>query len=227
MLRAVRVQVAKRDATVTISRNIDDHGGYRLAMTIFNGTGHHFQGDQVFGARWAHYLYLKTAERRKLEFHKAALLGPSGEDDSDTAYLSGISFLRANTEDIEMLNLDKDGCGVACHYVLPPLPHHQSLVPWDYHGMGKRISMLLTIPELNLVILGSMHGRVALVTLTKPPKLEGSRVPLRAFRVDAVLPFQNEIHWQPWVCLLVSIVVLKAVVALPFVVRVLFMYPFY
>lgn len=211
---------------MTVSRDIDGNGGYRLAMTIFNGTGHHFQGDQVFGGRWAHYLYLKTAERRKLDFQRAEVLEPTGQDDSDTACLSGISFLRANTEDVEMLNLDRDGCGVACHYVLPPLPHHQSLVPWDYHGMGKRISMLLTIPELNLVILGSMHGRVALITLTKPPRMEGRRVPLRAFRVDAVLPFKNEVYWQPWVCLLVSIVSLKDVTALYFVLRALFRFPF-
>lgn len=189
---------------MTISRGTDDNGGYLLAMTIFNGSGHHFQGDQVFGARWAHFLYLKTAENRKLEFQRAERLGPSGENGNGTAWLSGISFLRANTEDVEMLNLDKDGCGVACHHVLPPLPHHESLVPWDYQTVPKRISMLLTIPELNLVILGSMHGRVALLTLTKPPKVEGSRTPSRAFRVDAILPFNSEVHQQPWVCLLVS-----------------------
>lgn len=62
--------------------------------------------------------------------------------------------------------------------------------------------MLLTIPELHLVIMGSMCGRVALLTLTKPPHEENA--PRRAFRVDAVLPFQyeEETSERPYVCLL-------------------------
>lgn len=73
--------------------------------------------------------------------------------------------------------------------------------PWDM-GIGKRCSMLLTIPELHLVIVGSMCGRVALLTLTKPPQTENA--PRRAFRIDAVLPFQyeEETSERPYVCLL-------------------------
>jgi hypothetical protein len=69
-------------------------------------------------------------------------------------------------------------------------------------AFGKRCSMLLTIPELHLVIMGSMCGRVALITLTKPPNAENA--PRRAFRVDAVLPFQDEEEnsERPYVCLL-------------------------
>lgn len=72
---------------------------------------------------------------------------------------------------------------------------------WDM-GFGKRCSMLLTIPELHLVIVGSMCGRVALLTLTRPPQAENA--PRRAFRVDAVLPFQyeEETSERPYVCLL-------------------------
>lgn len=70
--------------------------------------------------------------------------------------------------------------------------------------------MLLRIPELNLVIMGSMCGRVALITLTKPPQPEDTspqdtaNVPRRAFRVDAVLPFDTEerSRERPFVCLL-------------------------
>ncbi|KAJ4414663.1 hypothetical protein N0V82_007776 [Gnomoniopsis sp. IMI 355080] len=201
----------EKDAIVNISSEADNQRGFLLEMTILNGTGHHFQGEQEFADRWAHFLYIKNSERRKLEFQKARPLSPSpcadnnnnnNDDDNDAVSLRGISFLRANSEDVEMLNLDQNGCGVVCHHVLPCLTHDESLVPWDYHGLGKRITMLLTIPDLNLVILGSMHGRVALLTLTKPPKVEGSQTPTRAFRVDAVLPFQSEVRRQPWVCLL-------------------------
>lgn len=77
--------------------------------------------------------------------------------------------------------------------------------------------MLLRIPELNLVIMGSMCGRVALLTLTKPPQPEAALTstpadrraevaaePRRAFRVDAVLPFEAEERSKerPFVCLL-------------------------
>lgn len=75
--------------------------------------------------------------------------------------------------------------------------------PWDM-GLGKRCSMLLTIPELHLVIMGSMCGRVALLTLTKPKPPQAENAPRRAFRVDAVLPFQyeEETSERPYVCLL-------------------------
>lgn len=80
---------------------------------------------------------------------------------------------------------------------------------WDMR-FGKRCSMLLRIPELNLVIMGSMCGRVALLTLTKPPQPEEApapgrtKVPRRAFRVDAVLPFgaEEKSRERPFVCLL-------------------------
>ncbi|KAJ4394528.1 hypothetical protein N0V93_003747 [Gnomoniopsis smithogilvyi] len=193
----------ERDAIVTTSSEIDNKRGFLPEMTILNGNGHHFQGEQEFADERDSFLYIKNSETRRLEFERARPLHGCVENDSDAVdAVRGISFLRANSEDIEMLTLDKDGCGVVCHHVLPALTHDESLVPWDYLGLGKRIAMLLTIPELNLVILGSMHGRVALITLTKPPKVEGSRTPTRAFRVDAVLPFHGEVRRQPWVCLL-------------------------
>lgn len=193
----------ERDAIVT--SETDNDGDVHLEMTVLNATGHHFQAEHEFADKQAHFSFIKNPENRRLEFNKAWPLPRENEKDSDAVHMRGISFLRANTEDVEMLNLDTNGCGVVCHHVLPALTHDESLVPWDYHGMGKRIAMLLTIPELNLVILGSIHGRIALLTLTKPPEVEGARTPARAFRVDAVLPFQSEVRRQPWVCLLVSI----------------------
>lgn len=64
------------------------------------------------------------------------------------------------------------------------------------------------IPELNLVVLGSMNGRVALLTLTQPPPHEQPidpdtktstkpRRPRRAFRVDAVLPLASDEAVKP------------------------------
>lgn len=135
-------------------------------------------------------------------------------EESKLAMLRNISFLRANQEDVEMLTLDgpEHDVGQVCHHVLTNtninLQHH--VTPWDMRH-SERCSMLLTIPELHLVVLGSMCGRVALLTLTKPPptlaapKLHDlARRPRRAFRVDSVLPFKSEEDnsQRPHVCLL-------------------------
>lgn len=193
---------AKTTMTLSAPSEVDEQGrGYLLSMTMLNGTGEHHP--EPADAR-KHLAFLRASALRKADFHKARPLSRVANHDSAEVSVRGLSFLRANSEDVEMLTLDEHGCGVACHHVLPALTHDESLVPWDYHGLGKRVAMLLTIPQLNLVILGSMHGRVALLTLTKPPQTHGTRIPTRAFRVDAVLPFQSEVRQQPWVCLLVS-----------------------
>lgn len=198
---ATGIKDAKTAPAFATPSEIDNKTGYLPAMMMLNGTGE--QHPEFDDAR-KHLAFLKASAHRKVESQKPWLLTRRAENESDEVSMRGISFLRANSEDVEMLDLDKNGCGVACHHVLPALTHDESLIPWDYHGLGKRVAMLLTIPELHLVILGSMHGRVALLTLTKPPKAEGSHIPPRAFRVDAVLPFKSEVRRQPWVCLLVS-----------------------
>lgn len=213
MATGVSAKDVKTDDIPTVGGEADSDRGFLLAMSVLNGTGRHHED---FADARVRLLYLKSSAPRKADFQKPQPLSQSADNDSDEVSVRGISFLRANSEDVEMLNLDANGCGVACHHVLPALTHDESLVPWDYHGLGKRIAMLLPVPELNLVILGSMHGRVALLTLTKPPKAEGSRIPTRAFRVDAVLPFQSEVRRQPWVCLLVSTTSNRAVERLKF-----------
>lgn len=52
--------------------------------------------------------------------------------------------------------------------------------------------MLLHVPELNLVVAGALHGRVALLTLTKTNKRAQGLTVRRAFRVDWVLPRREE-----------------------------------
>ncbi|KUI67256.1 hypothetical protein VM1G_02697 [Cytospora mali] len=123
--------------------------------------------------------------------------------------LRDVSFLRFNEHDVEMLALNEPGCGTVCHHVLENWNAHNQASYWDMQ-FSQRCSMLLRIPELSLVIIGSMCGRVALITLTKPPQPEvalaaqRSKVPQRAFRVDAVLPFEAEERSKerPYVCLL-------------------------
>ncbi|PSS03638.1 hypothetical protein BD289DRAFT_478469 [Coniella lustricola] len=150
-----------------------------------------------------------------------------GGEASVAHLLRGVSFLRANTEDIEMLSLRdrQDDSGMVCHHVLTKymsVRGGRTQIPGDM-AFGERCSMLLTIPELHMVIIGSMSGRVALLTLTRPPESQRQApqqesnhmtssarhfrqrpVPRRAFRVDAVLPFKAEeaLRHRPLVCLL-------------------------
>ncbi|ROW01632.1 hypothetical protein VSDG_02017 [Cytospora chrysosperma] len=123
--------------------------------------------------------------------------------------LRDVGFLRFNEQDVEMLSLGEADCGTVCHHVLENWNAHNQPAHWDMQ-FGQRCSMLLRVPELSLVVVGSMCGRVALLTLTRPPQLEEAlapsraRVPRRAFRVDAVLPFEAEerARERPFVCLL-------------------------
>jgi hypothetical protein len=60
----------------------------------------------------------------------------------------------------------------------------------------RRINLLATIPELNLVVAGSQDGRVALLSLTKMNA--GNNHPVVMFRMDYVLPFtDHETFYRP------------------------------
>lgn len=185
----------------------DDH----LAMTMIPITGDHYA--EFPNARsLAEFTSQHSADRRMDDLPRslklAELRKKRNNEDSIAHLVRGISFLRANQEDVEMLSLTEpqDGCGVVCHHVLPNINPHGLRAPWDMR-FSRRCSMLLTIPELSLVVLGSMSGRVALLTLTRPPRPPDGHYqghPRRAFRVDAVLPFQREeeLKQRPYVCLL-------------------------
>ncbi|KAK3693750.1 hypothetical protein B0T22DRAFT_476566 [Podospora appendiculata] len=115
------------------------------------------------------------------------------------------SILRTTCTDIELQPVDPRGTGILCKSVLAHHNHHLRRVePWDLNRqMSERVSMLLHVPELNLVVAGALNGRVALLTLTKTAKrLDG--VPLRrGFRVDWVLPrlAEEEKKKRPWCAL--------------------------
>lgn len=175
-----------------------------LAMTIVPYSGAHF-AELSTPDSLVEFAGIRGAARRAHGLHMPLNIGQfrqnaqrwGGED-----LLRDISFLRFNEEDLEMLSLDDTDTGVVCHHVLDNVNMNRTEAPWDM-TFGRRCSMLLAIPELHLVIVGSMCGRVALVTLTKPPHT-GDATPRRAFRVDAVLPFQHEEETfeRPFVCLL-------------------------
>ncbi|KAK0731226.1 hypothetical protein B0H67DRAFT_564173 [Lasiosphaeris hirsuta] len=116
-----------------------------------------------------------------------------------------LSILRLTTTDIELQPLDPQGTGVLCKSVLVHHNHSgRRNEPYDLsQHYSERISMFIHVPELNLVVLGALNGRVALLTLTKTAKrVQG--VPLRrGFRVDWVLPrhAEEDKRVRPWCAL--------------------------
>ncbi|KAK3341170.1 hypothetical protein B0T25DRAFT_333045 [Lasiosphaeria hispida] len=116
-----------------------------------------------------------------------------------------LSILRLTSTDIELQPLDPQGTGILCKSVLAYHNHiGRRNEPYDLsRHYSERISMVVHVPELNLVVLGALNGRVALLTLTKTAKrVQG--VPLRrGFRVDWVLPrrAEEDKRVRPWCAL--------------------------
>ncbi|KAK0657506.1 hypothetical protein B0T16DRAFT_401846 [Cercophora newfieldiana] len=105
-----------------------------------------------------------------------------------------MTMLRTQCTDVELQPFDPHGTGVICKSVLTHHNHHNRRnEPWDLaRHYSERVSMLLHVPELNLVVAGAMHGRVALLTLTKTSRsIHGVSV-RRGFRVDWVLPRRSD-----------------------------------
>ncbi|EGS19000.1 uncharacterized protein CTHT_0056200 [Thermochaetoides thermophila DSM 1495] len=109
-------------------------------------------------------------------------------------------LLIGNPTDIRLRPLKKTMSTVDFRHLLPHQPplklsntNYLPSFPYDFSShYTERVSMLLRVPELNLVIAGSPTGRVALLTPTSSQK-HIHEVPVRrAFRVDRVLPRREE-----------------------------------
>ncbi|KAI0535958.1 hypothetical protein GGR58DRAFT_477206 [Xylaria digitata] len=124
---------------------------------------------------------------------------------NDTAILQdGSSVMRTYEKDIELVGGDQN-IGImfdnAIHQQRPP----RTLIP-SVRFSPERLSNLLHVPELCLVAAGSLCGRVALITPTKPSNPRYSFK--RGFRVEAILPKSSEEdrHLRP-ICLLYGIAI--------------------
>ncbi|OIW35380.1 hypothetical protein CONLIGDRAFT_566950, partial [Coniochaeta ligniaria NRRL 30616] len=123
------------------------------------------------------------------------------------------SIMRASTTSVELQSLDSKSASVLCRDVLPHHNHYRRrAAPWDLNpNISERVTMYLHVPELGVVVLGSLNGRVALLSLTRPPGRHGFG-PLRsgastkgvkvrrAFRVEAILPRKKDEDrgLRPW-----------------------------
>ncbi|KAH6659979.1 hypothetical protein BKA67DRAFT_34846 [Truncatella angustata] len=101
----------------------------------------------------------------------------------------GASIMRLYEADIELRSHEEHGFGVMLQNAtrqIHPRPPGLPALRWAH----ERLSNNHYIPELALVLAGSMCGRVALITLTQT---ERDDVPFkRGFKVEAILPLKHD-----------------------------------
>ncbi|KAI1845687.1 hypothetical protein JX266_008298 [Neoarthrinium moseri] len=122
-----------------------------------------------------------------------------------TTLSDGSSILRLYEADIELRSHEEDGLNVMWQHAVKQLQYPAPHLPaggW----LQERLSNNHHVPELSLVVAGSMCGRVALITLTRPmDKLMGLE---RGFKIEAILPTrEDEDAWLRPCCPLYGVAV--------------------
>jgi hypothetical protein len=84
---------------------------------------------------------------------------------------------------------------ICCTDLVPNGVEHLSRIEKHIFESTKRLSMLLQVPELSLLVIGSQTGRVALITPTRMAgqsrEIYGERYEY-GFRVETVLPLKSD-----------------------------------
>lgn len=166
----------------------DTHDGIHMAQSIV--------------PRFAHVPDSSSLRRERYSRWRTPAVPFSKYDFFSRYATKNMSILLTSSTDVCLIHMDPQGTPVLCRQVLPYHNHlnrHQS--PYDLHrDYSQRIGMLLHVPELSLVVLGSLCGRVALVRLTKTAKLFYGAPVRRGFRVEMVLPRRSEEdkRMRPW-----------------------------
>lgn len=114
---------------------------------------------------------------------------PSDRPPSNLILKDGSSILRTYETDIELRSFEEGGWGIMHQYATrqvrplePHLPRARYLL--------ERLSNIQHVPELSLVIGGSMCGRVVLITPTRPR--DDPMGFKRGFRIEGILPTVEE-----------------------------------
>ncbi|KAI0600796.1 hypothetical protein F4775DRAFT_543476 [Biscogniauxia sp. FL1348] len=101
----------------------------------------------------------------------------------------GSSIMRTYELDIELRSFEENGVGIMFERVIEqdrPLNTVLRPMRWSH----ERLSNLIHVPELSLAVAGSLCGRVALVTLTRPV-YENSPFK-RGFKIEVILPTKKD-----------------------------------
>ncbi|KAI8961855.1 hypothetical protein F5Y11DRAFT_348066 [Daldinia sp. FL1419] len=105
-----------------------------------------------------------------------------------TILKDGSSILRTYELDIQLRSFEEDGISVMFEKVIDQSRPPHAVLPL-MRMSHERLANLIHIPELSLVVAGSLCGRVALVTLTRPPRRFLFK---RGFKVEAILPLKRD-----------------------------------
>lgn len=92
--------------------------------------------------------------------------------------------MRTYELDIELVGSDFD-VGIMFSNAINQLKPREMNIPGLYFA-GERLAHLIHVPDLSLVVAGSMCGRAALITLTRPRNPHYSFK--RGFKIEAILP---------------------------------------
>ncbi|KAI0120286.1 hypothetical protein F4776DRAFT_246630 [Hypoxylon sp. NC0597] len=113
----------------------------------------------------------------------------SGDPGQQTVLEDGSSILRTYEMDVELRSFEEGGVGIMFEKVIDQSRPSHAVLP-SMRMSHERLANLIHVPELSLVVAGSMCGRVALITLTRP---EERGLPFkRAFKVEAILPTKRD-----------------------------------
>ncbi|KAI1779500.1 hypothetical protein F4818DRAFT_436807 [Hypoxylon cercidicola] len=117
----------------------------------------------------------------------------------------GSSILRTYELDIELRSFEDDGYGIMFEKAIDQSRPPHTVIP-SMRVSHERLSNLVHVPELSLVVAGSMCGRVALVTLTRPKEDIYSFG--RGFKIEAILPtkYDEDSQMRP-ICPLLGVAV--------------------
>ncbi|KAI1758601.1 hypothetical protein GGR53DRAFT_516534 [Hypoxylon sp. FL1150] len=118
---------------------------------------------------------------------------------------NGSSIMRTYELDIELRNFAEDGYGIFFERAIEQTRPPHTVLP-SMRASHERLANLIHVPELSLVVAGSLCGRVALVTLTRPK--ENIYSFSRGFKIEAILPTKcdEDSHMRP-ICPLLGVAV--------------------
>ncbi|KAI0523857.1 hypothetical protein F5B22DRAFT_420885 [Xylaria bambusicola] len=121
------------------------------------------------------FLYQHDTDDITSKFQKASL--------SD-----GSTVMRTYETSIEFVGTDRD-VGIMFANAIDQIKPREGSVQ-GLHFPSARLAHTIHVPELSLVVAGSMCGRVALITLTRP--LDSNYSFKRGFKVEAILPLKTD-----------------------------------
>ncbi|KAI1374139.1 hypothetical protein F4677DRAFT_447783 [Hypoxylon crocopeplum] len=101
----------------------------------------------------------------------------------------GSNILRTYEVDIELRSFEEDGIGIMFEKAIDQARPSHAVLP-TINTSHSRLANLIHVPELSLVVAGSLCGRVALITLTRPKEKNMSLQ--RCFKIEAILPTKQD-----------------------------------